>query len=64
MGEKLLVYENITSYLKNHWTKYRLVCTHFNAFSMLILNMDTIFYSSKIFGKFPETKWNLCKSAK
>ncbi len=34
------VCENTTGYLKNHWTKHRLVCTHFNAFSMLILNMD------------------------
>ena len=35
-----LVHENTTSYLKNHWTKHRLVCTHFDAFFMLIPNMD------------------------
>ena len=39
-----LVHENTTGYLKNHWTKHRLVCTHFDdAFSMLIPNMDTVF---------------------
>ena len=43
------VYENITGYLKNHWTKHSLICTHFDAFSMLILNMDIKFKNSKIF---------------
>ncbi len=38
-----LVYENITDYLKNHWTKHRLVCTHSDAFFMLIPNMYIIF---------------------
>ncbi len=37
---KCIVYENITSSLKNHWTKHRHVCIHFDAFSMLIPNMD------------------------
>ncbi len=30
-------------YLKNHWTKSRLVCIHFHVFSMLIPNIDIIF---------------------
>ncbi len=38
----------ITGYLKNYWTKHRLVCTHFDAFSMLIPNMVTIFNNSDI----------------
>ena len=42
-----LVHENITGYLKNHWTKHRLVCTHFNAFSMLIPNMGIFFNNSE-----------------
>ncbi len=33
--------ENITGYLKNHWTKHRHVCTHSEAFFMPIPNMDT-----------------------
>ncbi len=40
--------ENIIGYLKNHWTKHRHVCTHFDAFSMLIPNMYIIFYTFKI----------------
>ncbi len=28
-GKKISCYENITGYLKNHWTKDRLVCIHF-----------------------------------
>ena len=38
--------ENITGYLKNHWTKHRLVCIHsgvFWLFSMQILNLVTYF---------------------
>ncbi len=26
-------------YLKNHWTKHRLVCTHVDAFSKMILKI-------------------------
>ncbi len=48
-----LVSENITSYLKNHWTKHRLICTHFDAFSMLIPNMYRISYKSEMFEIFP-----------
>ncbi len=33
---KRFVYEN-----KNHWANDRLVCTHFDAFYILIPNMDT-----------------------
>ncbi len=40
---------NTTGFLKNHWTKHRLVCTHFDAFSMLIPNMHTIFINFEIF---------------
>ena len=52
-----LVYENITSFLKNHWTKHRQVCTHFDPFSMLITNMDIIFYNSEIFDNFLRKIW-------
>ena len=44
----VLYYENIADYLTNHWTKHRLVCIHFDAFSMLISNMDTTFDNSEI----------------
>ncbi len=46
-----LVYENITGYLKNHWTKHRLVCIHFDAFSEQIPNMDVKFNNSEFFWK-------------
>ncbi len=42
-------YENITRYLKNHWTKYRLVCTHFGAFCMLMPNTGMKCIISEIF---------------
>ena len=45
----------IIGYLKNHWTKHRLVCTHFDAFSMLNPNMDMICDISEIFEFFYET---------
>ncbi len=45
-------YGNIIEYLKNHWTKYRLVCTHFDAFHMLSPNMDIIFNNFEIFDNF------------
>ena len=41
------IYLNTESYLKNHLAKYRLVCTHFDAFAKLILNME-MFHDSKI----------------
>ncbi len=41
----------ITCYIKNHWTKYRLVCTNFDALSMLIPDMYTNCDISKIFEK-------------
>ncbi len=47
-----LAHENITCYLKNHWTKHGHVCTHFDAFSMLIPNMDMTRNNSKIFENF------------
>ena len=46
MDRKCLVYEYITGYLKNLWAKHRLVCTHSDAFSMMIPNMDTKFNNS------------------
>ena len=53
MSRRCLAYENITDYLKNHWTKHRLVCIHFDAFSMLILDMDTlVFNNCKMFDFF------------
>ncbi len=48
MERRRLVYEDIPGYLKNHWTKHGLVCTHFNAFCMWIPNMSTIFYDSEL----------------
>ena len=47
-----------TGNLKNHWTKHRLVCTHLDAFFMLIPNMGIIFYNFDIFGK----KWQNLKN--
>ena len=41
--ERFVVYEIITGYLKNHCIKHRHVCTHFDAFFMLILNMGMIY---------------------
>ena len=31
----------LQSYLLNHWTKHTIVCTHFDAFSMLLPKMNT-----------------------
>ena len=45
--KRCLVYDNTTEYLKNHWTKHRLVCTRF-AFPMLIPIMSIKFKNSKI----------------
>ncbi len=40
------------AYFKNHWTKHRLVCIHFDAFSMLIPNVSTKCNNSGIFENF------------
>ena len=40
-SRRCLVYENTTGYLKNHWTKHRLACIHFDAFFMLMASMIT-----------------------
>ena len=42
---------NCRGYFKNHWTKYRLVCTQMNAFFMLNPNMAMKIWISKIFEK-------------
>ena len=42
-------YKNATGNIKNHLTKYRHVCTLFNVFSIIILNMDTSFNNSVLF---------------
>ena len=43
-------WKNITSYLKNHWTKHGCFCTHFDAFFMLLPNLGIIFdNNSKLF---------------
>ena len=42
MERRCLVPASVTGYLKNHWTKHRLVCTHFDAFFILIPNMGII----------------------
>ena len=39
---KILYLNNIIRYMKNQWTKHRVVCTHSDAFSMLISNMGII----------------------
>ena len=40
--------ENTKGYLKNRRTKHKLVCIHFDTFSMLIPNMGTIFNNSEL----------------
>ncbi len=49
---KVFIYENITGYLKNHWTKHRLVCIYNDEFSMQLSDMGVIFYNSGIFENF------------
>ncbi len=49
MKDETVVIKNALGYFKNHWTKHRLVCTHFDAFSMYISNMDTTVNFSEIF---------------
>ena len=44
--------ENITGYLKNHWTKRGLACTHFDAFFMLISYLGTLINNSLTFEYF------------
>ncbi len=51
-----------TGYLKNHWTKHGLVCTHFVAFFMLIPNMDMILTNSEIYENFM-SNWILLSEA-
>ncbi len=51
-----LVYENITGYLKNHWTKHRLACTHSDQFSKAIPNMTPKLNNFEIFEKFSDKK--------
>ena len=65
-GNVCLGYENITGCFKNHWTKHRLVCTHFAPVSKLIPNMGTFFNNSDIFTNFLEksecvnyTRWDV-----
>ena len=57
MERKCFLCEISTDYLKNHCTKHRLVCTHFDAFSMLIPNMGTKYISSEIFENFLDKKY-------
>ena len=47
-----LVSENITGYIKNHWIKHKLVCTHFDPFSILIPNMSSLFDKMKFLTTF------------
>ncbi len=44
---------------KNRWTKQRFACTHFNAFSMLILNYDQIIHQFLSFEESHEEKITL-----
>ncbi len=48
---RYFVYENIADDLKNHWTKRRHVCTHFDAFSNADSNYE---HTIKQFGNFWE----------
>ncbi len=57
MEARWFVYVNTTGYLKNHWTKHRLVCTHFDAFSMLIPNMGAKCNNFEIFKQFSAKLW-------
>ena len=54
-----LIYESMTSYLNNYWTKPVHICTHFDAFSMLIINMDMILNNVDLFLYTFSRKWSL-----
>ncbi len=58
METQCLVYENTTGYLKNHCTKHRHVCTHFefDAYAKLISKNDTVYYN------FGFSLKNVCKN--
>ncbi len=49
MERRFLGYESISDHFKNHWTKHRLVCAHFDAFFMLIPNMGTFVEKFQLF---------------
>ena len=51
MGRKLPVYELSYANFRNHQTKYRLICTQFDHFFILITYMDTTFSNSETFYK-------------
>ncbi len=36
-----VVHEIAMDHIKNHWTKHTLVCTHFDAFVILLPNVHT-----------------------
>ncbi len=52
LDRRFHVDENITGYLKNHWTKHRLLCIHFDALRMLIPNMVAICNNFDVFDNF------------
>ena len=54
MEKRCFDIENTTGYLKNRWTKHRLVCIHFDLFHKLIPDMDTILNISEIFECFSD----------
>ncbi len=43
------MHENTTGYLKNHWTKLKLVCIYLDVFNMMILNMAKRWNKSEFF---------------
>ena len=47
-------------YLKNHLTKHRLACTHFDTFFILIPNMDIKFNNFEFF-KILSQKFTTCR---
>ncbi len=59
MKLRCVIGENITGYVKNRWNKHRLVCIHFDSFSMLFSNMSVIFYNSAISTKQNGRKWKV-----
>ena len=54
MKKICLVYEIITGYLKNHWTKYRHISIHFDPLPMLIPNTFIKINNSATFWIFPK----------
>ncbi len=63
MQTRYLIYENLTGYLKNRYTKHRLVCTHSEAFFMLILNIGMSISNFEFFEFFTKNYTSILISA-